>query len=93
MTTEIFFSANGIGAITNQQVQEVLDRFNLGNLIEVRETSHGVGKQTIFVRSDVGEYVLKGSPLYEGQFLEEKFYVESLNKLTSLPVATPYIED
>ncbi|KOR90283.1 phosphotransferase family protein [Paenibacillus solani] len=93
MTTKIFFSANGIGAITNLQVQAVLDRFNLGSLIGVRETSHGVGKQTIFVSSDLGEYVLKGNPLYEGQFLEEKFNVESLNKLTSLPVATPYIVD
>lgn len=37
--------------------------------------------------------MLKGNPLYEGQFLEEKFYVESLNKLTNLPVATPYIID
>lgn len=93
MTTKIFFSANRIGVVTHQQIQEVLERFNLGSLIGFRETSNGVGKQTIFVSSDLGEYVLKGNPLYEGQFLEEKFYVESLNKLTSLPVSIPYIVD
>lgn len=93
MTTKIFFSTNRIGSITNEQVQEVLDRFNLGNLKGFRETPNGVGKQTIFISSGSGEYVLKGNPLYGGQFLEEKFYVDSLNKLTSLPVSVPYLVD
>lgn len=93
MTTEIFFSTNRIGVLSNKQIQKMLDRFNLGNLISFQETSNGVGKQTMFVSSDLGEYVLKGNPLYEGQFLEEKFYVENLNKLTNLPVSYPYIVD
>ncbi|MGY5344808.1 aminoglycoside phosphotransferase family protein [Paenibacillus glucanolyticus] len=93
MTTEIFFSANMIGVLTNEQLQRMLNRFNLGNLISYQETSKGVGKQTLFVSTTSGDYVLKGNPLYEGQFKEEKFYVDNLNKLTNLPVPYPYIVD
>ncbi|WMT39661.1 hypothetical protein RE628_19965 [Paenibacillus sp. D2_2] len=93
MTTEIFFSTNKVGVLTNNQVQEMLDRYNLGKLISIQETSKGVGKQTMFVSSTAGEFVLKGNPLYEGQFVEEKFYIENLSELTNLPLSLPYIVD
>jgi len=93
LTTEIFFSTNKVGILTNKQLQEMLDRFNLGKLLSFQETSKGVGKQTMFVSSTSGEFVLKGNPLYEGQFIEERFYIENLSKLTSLPLSLPYIVD
>lgn len=93
MTTEIFFSSNKLGVVTNQQLQLMLNRFNLGNLISSEKTSKGVGYQTMFVRSSLGEYVLKGNPLFEGQFIEEKFYVENLLRQTKLPVPVPYLID
>lgn len=90
MTTQIFFSANKLGVITDKQVQQMLDRFNLGKLISFTKTSKGVGNQTMFVNSSSGEYVLKGNPLYESQFIEEKFYIDHLHEITKLPVPFPY---
>ncbi|OPA78709.1 phosphotransferase [Paenibacillus selenitireducens] len=93
MTTEIFFSSNKLGVVTNEQLQLMLNRFNLGKLISSERTSNGVGNQTLFVLSSSGEYVLKGNPLYEGQFIEEKFYVDNLLRRTELPVPSPYLID
>lgn len=64
MTTKIFFSSNPLGDITSEQLQLMLDRFNLGKLISSGKTSKGVGKQTLYVTSSSGEYVLKGNPLF-----------------------------
>ena len=63
----------------------MLDRHNLGNLISAEKTSKGVGNQTLFIHSSKGSYVLKGNPLYAGQFAEEKFYTDYLQEHTSLP--------
>lgn len=93
MTTEIFFSSNKLGEVTNEQLQLMLNRFNLGKLISSERTAKGVGKQTMFVKSSSGEYVLKGNPLFEGQFIEEKFYVDNLLRRTKLPVPSPYLTD
>jgi hygromycin-B 7''-O-kinase len=93
LTTEIFFSSNKLGMVTDQQLQRMLNRFNLGKLISFQRTSKGVGNQTMFVFSSSGEYVLKGNPLFEGQFIEEKFYVDNLLRRTKLPVPSAYLID
>jgi hygromycin-B 7''-O-kinase len=93
LTTEIFFSSNKLGVVTNEQLQLMLDRFNLGKLISAESTSKGVGKQTMFVMSSLGEYVLKGNPLFKGQFIEEKFFFDNLLWRTKLPVPFPYLID
>ncbi|NWL89768.1 phosphotransferase [Paenibacillus sp. 79R4] len=93
MTTEIFFSSPKLGEITDGLLQRVLHRFNLGELISFAPTSKGVGQQTLFLQSSTGEYVLKGNPLYPGQFIEEKYYIEHLRSMTSLPVPLVYIVD
>ncbi len=93
LTTEIFFSSRTLGDITNHQLQLMLDRFALGSLISSEMTPNGVGKQTLFIQSTTGKYVLKGNPLYTGQFMEEKYFVDQLSKRTQLPVPVPYIVD
>ncbi|BFH61860.1 phosphotransferase family protein [Paenibacillus azoreducens] len=93
MSTEIFFSSNKLGTITDKQLQLVLDRFHLGELITSEKTANGVGNQTLFISSTAGEYVLKGNPLFAGQFIEEKFYVDNLLEITNLPVPSPYLVD
>lgn len=93
LTTEIFFSSNKLGLVTNEQLQLMLNRFNLGKLISSVKTPKGIGKQTMFVISSSGEYVLKGNPLFEGQFIEEKFYVDNLLRRTKLPVPSLYLTD
>ena len=93
MTTEIFFSSPKLGEISDEQLQRVLYRFNLGELISFTPTLKGVGQQTLFLQSSTGNYVLKGNPLYPGQFIEEKYYIDQLRNTTSLPVPRLYIVD
>ncbi|WP_127589650.1 phosphotransferase family protein [Paenibacillus lautus] len=93
MTTEIFFSTNPIGHVTDEQLQTMLNRHRLGTLISAEKTSKGVGNQTLFIHSSKGSYVLKGNPIYEGQFAEEKFYTDSLQEYTTLPLSAPYMLD
>ncbi len=93
VTTEIFFSTNKLGEVTDRQLQMMLTRFGLGQLISAAKTAKGVGNQTMFVRSTTGEYVLKGNPLYAGQFAEEQFYVDNLLEHIRLPLPVPYLVD
>ncbi|WP_408011165.1 phosphotransferase [Pseudalkalibacillus sp. A8] len=93
MTSKIIFSSNKSGVITDDQLQEMLDKFNLGKLISSRSTEQGVMKQTRFVLSTEGEFVFKGNPLYPGQLIEEKFFVEELHKRTNVNVPIPYLLD
>ncbi|MDR9855382.1 phosphotransferase [Paenibacillus sp. VCA1] len=93
MTTKIFFSSNSLGSIAAGQIQSMLDRFHLGELISSERTAEGVMKQTMFIASTAGEYVLKGNPVYEGQWVEEKFFVEGLHEISGVPVPIPYIID
>ncbi|WLD94628.1 phosphotransferase family protein [Alkalihalobacillus sp. AL-G] len=93
MTSKIIFSSNKLGVITDDQLQEMLNKFNLGRLISSRNTEQGVMKQTRFVYSTEGEFVFKGNPLYPGQLIEEKFFVEELYKRTNVNVPIPYFLD
>ena len=39
-----------------------------------------------FFSSTEGDFVLKGNPLFSGQFVEEKFFVENIHKRTNVIV-------
>jgi len=93
LTTQIYFASNKLGAITNRQLQLMLDRFSLGTLISSEKTAFGVMGQTMNVSSSTGDYILKGNPLFPGQFLEEKFFVDYLHQHTTLKVPSPYLID
>lgn len=93
MTAEIIFGSNKLGLINDKQLQSVLDKFKLGKLISSKSTDEGAMGQTMFVSSTEGEYVLKGNPLYSGQFMEEKFFIDNVNSRTNIPVPRPYIID
>ncbi len=93
MTSKIIFSSNNLGVITDDQLQGMLNKFNLGRLISSKNTEQGVMKQTRYVFSTEGEFVFKGNPLYPGQLIEEKFFVEELHKRTTVNVPIPYLLD
>lgn len=93
MTAEIIFASNKLGAIKDEQLELMLNRFNLGKLISAKKTNNGAMGQTMFVTSTEGNFVFKGNPLYNGQFVEEQFFIENLEERTSVPVPTPYIID
>lgn len=92
MTTEIIFASSKV-EVAEEQLQRVLDRFDLGKLISWSRPTSGVMGQTIFISASRGEFIFKGNPLYEGQLLEEKFFVDNLHQRTSVPVPSPYIVD
>lgn len=93
MTTEIIFASNKLGEVTDDSLQKMLDKFNLGKLILSERTSYGVMGQTMFVSSTEGEFVLKGNPLFPGQFIEEKYFVENIEKRTGVTVPVSYMID
>lgn len=93
MTSKIIFSSNKIQVVTNSQTQQMLDRFHLGKLLSFKKTEKGAMNQTFFITSTKGEFVLKGNPLYRGQFSEEKYFVDNLAKHTNIPVPYPYLVD
>jgi aminoglycoside phosphotransferase (APT) family kinase protein len=93
MTTEIIFASNKLGEVMDDSLQKMLEKFNLGKLISSERTSYGVMGQTMFVSSTEGEFVLKGNPLFPGQFIEEKYFVDNLEKQTGITVPVPYMID
>ena len=74
MTSKIIFGSNKLGALQGEQVQAMLKKHELGELISFERTDQGAMGQTMFVESSKGHFVLKGNPLYEGQLQEELFY-------------------
>lgn len=90
MTTRIYFATNSLGYITKNDLQQALDCYSLGTLVQFHRTAEGVMGQTLLVQTTQGEFILKGNPLYDGQFLEEQFVVDQLADRTSIPVPVPY---
>ncbi|RDW21271.1 phosphotransferase family protein [Oceanobacillus chungangensis] len=93
MTVKIIFASNKLGTIKNDQLQSMLDKHHLGKLISSNKTAFGAMGQTMFVSSTEGNFVLKGNPLYTGQLVEEKYFIENINKRTKVEVPIPYIID
>ncbi|KHL91965.1 phosphotransferase [Paenibacillus sp. IHB B 3415] len=93
MTAAIIFASNKLGVVDDDQMQLMLDKFNLGKLISFQKTVNGAMGQTMHVSSNEGDFILKGNPLYPGQFIEEKFFIENIHKRTNVTVPTPYIID
>ena len=93
MTSKIIFASKTLGNIHHNQLQAMLNRFNLGTLVASRKTELGAMGQTMFVSSTKGDFILKGNPLYHGQLEEEQFFIENIEKRTNVPVPTPYFID
>lgn len=93
MTTEIIFSTNKLGSITDAQLQQVIKRFELGKLISSKRTEKGAMGQTLFITTSKGKFVLKGNPLYKGQLEEERYFVEQLHQKTNVIMPFPFLID
>ncbi len=61
MTTNIYFSSKPLGEVSPSQVQRILRRYDLGELISYEKTPDGTGKQTMFIHASSGKYILKGN--------------------------------
>lgn len=91
MTRKVF--SNRLGAISDDQFQAALDRFELGMLIKAEPVPFGLFGQNVFVTSTMGEYVLRGSPHFSWQFPTEQFYIQQLRERTQISVPWPYLID
>ena len=82
-----------LGPITPQQFQAALTRFDLGDFVEATPIRVGMYGQSVFVTATKGEYVLRGRPLFPGQFPKERYGAELLHLRSRVPVAHPYLVD
>ncbi|MDO8432026.1 MAG: phosphotransferase [Candidatus Binatus sp.] len=82
-----------LGAITDAQIQQALNHFNLGELLRAEPVPFGLFGQNVFVTSTAGQYVLRGAPHTPSQFPAEQYYTGELHRRTSVPVSWPYLID
>jgi aminoglycoside phosphotransferase (APT) family kinase protein len=82
-----------LGVIIPSQFQAALARFDLGDFVDAEPTQAGWFKQTVFVTSTKGEYVLRGRPVVPWQFAKERFATTLLRERSRVPVAFPYLLD
>ena len=79
-----------LGNISDEQLQEALRYFDLGEFLRAEPIPFGLFGQNLFVTSTVGEFVLRGAPHYDWQFPTEKFFIDQLQTKTRVPVPYPY---
>ncbi len=79
-----------LGNISDEQLQNALNYFDLGRFLHAEPIPFGLFGQNLFLASTVGEFVLRGVPHYDWQFPTEKFFIEQLHDKTCVPVPYPY---
>jgi hygromycin-B 7''-O-kinase len=77
--------------VSEEQLQAVLARFELGTLKSASAVPFGLFGQNVFVDSDVGSYVLRFGAHYDWQFPTERFFCERIHERTDVPVPWPYL--
>jgi aminoglycoside phosphotransferase (APT) family kinase protein len=82
-----------LGNISDNQLQEALNKFELGKLLKAEPIPFGLFGQNFFLTSTKGEFVLRGCPHYPWQFKSEQFVCDLLHKHTKTPVPWPYLLD
>lgn len=81
-----------LGRLAWSQLQRALDVFDLGTLEAVTPTSTGGFdyNQNVFLRTNLGEFVLKGAPRDPWQFPKEQFFAELISTRTPVRCPWPY---
>jgi aminoglycoside phosphotransferase (APT) family kinase protein len=80
-----------LGPLSRDQLQAALDRFDLGQLVDVQATTSGLFGQNLFLTTASGEWVLRGAPHWPWQFAKELFFADQLRRHTAAPVPWPYL--
>ena len=90
---EVMKYSDRLGEISEEQLQQALDRFSLGKFVEATPIKEGLFGQNLFLTSDKGDFVLRGVPHYPWQFKSERFFAKLLHERTAAPVPWPYLLD
>jgi hygromycin-B 7''-O-kinase len=80
-----------LGAISDEQLQAALDRFDLGRFVSAEPAEGGLFGQNLMLASTKGEYVLRGSAGLDQQLRPEQFFTNLLHERTDVPVPWPYL--
>ncbi|MDP3855801.1 phosphotransferase family protein [Phenylobacterium sp.] len=78
-----------LGAISDAQFQEALDRLDLGVLRAARPVAFGLFGQNVMLETSQGEFVFRGAQHGDWQFAKEVFFARLLAEWTRAPVAWP----
>jgi hygromycin-B 7''-O-kinase len=79
-----------LGSLSASRLQDGLDRFGLGRLLWAEAATTGNFGQNAFLDTDQGRYVLRGNPLFPGQFAKESFFATVFHDHCSVPAPWPY---
>jgi aminoglycoside phosphotransferase (APT) family kinase protein len=79
-----------LGVLTSGQLQAALDRFELGTLADAEPARVGLFGQNVFLTTDRGRFVLRGSPYPDWQFRKERFFTRLIHERTGVPVPWPF---
>jgi aminoglycoside phosphotransferase (APT) family kinase protein len=79
-----------LGVLTHAQLQDALDRFDLGALIDAQPVSGGLFGQNVFLTTTHGQWVLRGAPHYDGQFQKERFFSRLIHEETDADAPWPF---
>lgn len=79
-----------LGVIRGAQIQAALDRAGLGRLVNVAVAPGGSFGQNLFLTTSDARLVLRGAPHFAWQFPVERFAVDRIHALTTVPVPWPY---
>ena len=64
----VYQASARLGAISHDQFNRALARFDLGELIAIEQVRFGLFGQNVFLTSTAGEFVFRGSPHFPWQF-------------------------
>jgi aminoglycoside phosphotransferase (APT) family kinase protein len=79
-----------LGVITDEQLQQACDVFDLGTVKAAEPASAGLWGQNILLTTTTGAFVLRGNPQTPQQFAKERVVAAAINERSSLPVPWPY---
>ncbi len=80
-----------LGTLTAAQLQQALDRFDLGELLDARAAPGGLFGQNVLLTTSRGGYVLRGSPHYDGQFEKERCFSRIVCERTAATAPWPFL--
>lgn len=79
-----------LGVIEPEQLYEVAERFDLGDVTDAEPAAEGLFGQNVFLTTTSGRYVLRGNPHGHVQLTKERHVARFIHEHSSLPAPWPY---
>jgi aminoglycoside phosphotransferase (APT) family kinase protein len=79
-----------LGVIDPDQLFEVAEQFDLGDVLEAEAASTGLFGQNLFLTTSEGRFVLRGNPHGPQQLTKERVVAQIIDERSSLPAPWPY---